>query len=427
MTTLLIKNGRVIDPLTGRDEEADVLIEGDRIKTVAPEVDAHADRLLDASGCYVLPGLIDLHVHLRDPGLTYKETLQTGGEAAARGGMTTICAMPNTKPVIDTADKVRQVMDRAMTESPVHVIQIGAVTKGQEGKELADIAGMASAGCRAISEDGKSVADAALYRDGMRKAKEAGIAVFAHCEDLSLAGGGVMNEDENAKRLGLAGIPNSAEDVIEARDIILAQETGVRLHLCHCSTRNSVRMVKYAKEAHLPVTGEVCPHHFVLCTDDIKEDHGNFKMNPPIRSREDRDALIEGLRTGVMDVISTDHAPHAAEEKDTSMKEAPFGIVGLETCAALTYTYLVKPGFLTMMDMAKKMSANPAKILGFSDKGSVSEGKAADLTIFDPGKTYRIDPAKFASKGRNTPFAGMEVTGEVAGTIVDGRIVYERA
>ncbi len=426
MTTMLIKNGHVVDPLTGRDEELDVLIEGDRVQTVAPEINEAADRLLDASGCYVLPGLIDLHVHLRDPGQEYKETLTTGGEAAARGGVTTICAMPNTKPVIDTKEKVREVMERAKTQSPVHVIQIGAVTKGQEGKELAEIAGMASAGCRAISEDGKSVENAALYRDGMREAKKAGIAVFAHCEDLTLAHGGVMNEDENAARLGLPGIPNSAEDVIEARDILLAGETGVRLHLCHCSTRESVQLVKYAKEAGLPVTGEVCPHHFVLCTDDIKEDDGNFKMNPPIRSRKDKEALIYGLQSGIMDVISTDHAPHAADEKNTSMKEAPFGIVGLETSAALTYTYLVKPGYLSMMDMARKMSANPAGILGLSDKGTVSEGNAADLTIFDPGKTYRIDPRKFASKGKNTPFAGMEVSGEVAATIVDGQVVYER-
>lgn len=422
--TLLIQNGHVVDPLTRRDGRYDVLIENDRIRKVAKQIDAEADRVIDADGCYVMPGLIDLHVHLRDPGLEYKETLATGGRAAVKGGVTTVCAMPNTKPVTDTKEKVQRVHERAKGESLTHVIQLGSVTRGQEGKELADIRGMAEAGCHAISEDGKSVMNASLYREGMRLARENGICVFAHCEDQTMVEQGVMNADENAARLGLKGITNAVEDVIAARDILLAKETGVRLHLCHCSTADSVKMVRLAKKEGLPVTGEVCPHHFILSSDDIKEDNGRYKMNPPLRSRADVEALRRGLKDGVMDVIATDHAPHSQEEKDKSMAQAAFGIVGLETSAALTYTSLVKTGVLTMMDMAEKMSGNPARILGLSDKGSISEGKIADITIFDPDRTYRIDKNTFASKGKNTPFDGYEVSGEVVCTIVDGRVVY---
>lgn len=422
---ILIKNGHVVDPLTGKDGRYDVAVTDGRIDKVEPNITESAARVIDAKGAYVMPGFIDLHVHLRDPGFEYKETLETGGKAAAKGGVTTICAMPNTKPVIDTGEAVAEVHKRALSESPVNVIQIGAVTKGQEGKVLSDIAGMAEAGCHAISEDGKSVMDASLYRKGMKLAKETGVAVFAHCEDKNLVEGGVMNADDNAERLGLPGITNSVEDVIAARDILLAKETGARLHLCHCSTADSVKMVEAAKKEGLSVTGEVCPHHFILTSDDIKEDDGNYKMNPPLRSRRDAEALRDGLKRGIMDVISTDHAPHSAEEKNKSMAQAAFGIVGLETSAALTYTYLVKPGYLTVMGMAEKMSYNPSKILGLSDKGSVSEGKAADLVIFDPERTYRIDKETFVSRGKNTPFDGFEVSGETVCTIVGGKIVYE--
>lgn len=423
---ILIKNGHVVDPLTRKDGKYDVLIEDEKIKKVEEQISDSAGRTIDAEGCYVMPGFIDLHVHFRDPGLEYKETLQTGGNAAVRGGVTTVCAMPNTKPVTDTAEKVAAVHKRQQTESLTNVIQLGAVTQGQLGETLADIEGMAAEGCHAISEDGKSVMNASLYREGMRRAKAAGIAVFAHCEDITMVEGGVMNADDNAKRMGLNGITNAVEDVIVARDILLAKETGVQLHLCHCSTADSVKMVQLAKEEGLPVTAEVCPHHFILSSDDIREDDGNYKMNPPLRSREDVEALRRGLKDGIMDVIATDHAPHAEEEKNKSIKDAAFGIVGLETSAALTYTELVKPGILSVMDMAEKMSYNPAKILGLEEKGSVSEGKIADLVVFDPEKEYRIDKNTFASKGKNTPFDGYTVTGQTAYTLVAGKIVYER-
>lgn len=423
---VLIKNGHVLDPATGVDGICDVLTEDQRIIGVKEHIEEQADRVIDAKGCYVMPGFIDLHVHLRDPGLEYKETLETGGKAAAHGGVTTVCAMPNTKPVIDTKERVEDVHTRAKEDSPVHVIQLGAVTVGQAGEELADIEGMAEAGCHAISEDGKSVMNASLYREGMRRAAASGIAVFAHCEDIHMVEGGVMNADQKAEALGLKGITNAVEDVIVARDILLAKETGVQLHLCHCSTADSVRMVAEAKKDGLPVTAEVCPHHFIMTTDDITEDDGNFKMNPPLRSKADVEALREGLKNDIMDVIATDHAPHAEQEKDKSMKDAAFGIVGLETSAALTYTELVETGVLTPMQMAEKMSYNPAKILGLSEeKGSISEGKIADIVVFDPSKEYKIDKHTFFSKGKNTPFHGRKVKGEVRCTIVDGVPVYE--
>lgn len=423
---VLIKNGHVLDPATGVDGICDVLTEDQRIIGVKEHIEEQADRVIDAKGCYVMPGFIDLHVHLRDPGLEYKETLETGGKAAAHGGVTTVCAMPNTKPVIDTKERVEDVHTRAKEDSPVHVIQLGAVTVGQAGEELADIEGMAEAGCHAISEDGKSVMNASLYREGMRRAAASGIAVFAHCEDIHMVEGGVMNADQKAEALGLKGITNAVEDVIVARDILLAKETGVQLHLCHCSTADSVRMVAEAKKDGLPVTAEVCPHHFIMTTDDITEDDGNFKMNPPLRSKADVEALREGLKNNIMDVIATDHAPHAEQEKDRSMKDAAFGIVGLETSAALTYTELVETGVLTPMQMAEKMSYNPAKILGLSEeKVSISEGKIADIVIFDPSKEYEIDKHTFFSKGKNTPFHGRKVKGEVRCTIVDGVPVYE--
>lgn len=422
----LIQNGYVLDPESKREGKFDVLIEDNKIIKVAEQITDYADKVLDASGCYVMPGFIDLHVHLRDPGLEYKETLETGGKAAARGGVTTICAMPNTKPVVDNGEKVADVHNRAKTDSPVHVIQIGAITIGQQGQELADIEGMAKAGCHAISEDGKSVMNASLYRKAMKIAKENGISIFAHCEDITMVEGGVMHADEKAQALGLKGITNAVEDVIVARDILLAKETGVRLHLCHCSTEDSVKLVDAAKKEGLPVTAEVCPHHFAMTTDDITEDDGNFKMNPPLRGRRDVEALKAGLKADIMDVIATDHAPHAAEEKNCSMIKAAFGIVGLETMASLTYTELVEPGILTPMQMAEKTSYNPARILGLDDKGAIAEGKIADVVVFDSTVEYVIDKNTFYSKGKNTPFHGRKVKGDIRYTLVEGNVVYER-
>lgn len=419
----------------------DVYVEDSRVAAIERKIGKKADRVIDATGCYVMPGFIDMHVHLRDPGLTHKEDIDSGMRAAARGGYTTVFAMPNTKPVADNADVISYVHKKAASGECIRVLQVGAVTKGQQGKELADIEGMAKAGCPAISEDGKSVMDADLYREGMKEAARLHIPVFAHCEDINMVHGGVMNAGKKAQELGLPGITNAVEDVIVARDILLSKETGAQLHLCHCSTKDSVWMVKQAKKQGLAVSAEVCPHHFTMTSDDIKtyepqirvdiriaddaDADTNYKMNPPLRSREDVEALKAGLRDGIMDVISTDHAPHTQEEKNTSMADAPFGIVGLETAASLTYTELVEGGYLSPMQMAEKMSYNPARIAGI-EGGDIQPGKAADIVIFDPFAVYTIDKNEFASKGRNTPFHGREVSGQVVCTICGGRVVYEK-
>ncbi len=422
---LLIKNGTVINPGDQTQAEADVLVEDGMIKKIGAALPVKAERVIDAAGCYVMPGFIDMHVHLRDPGQEHKETVETGLRAAVHGGFTTIVAMPNTKPIVDNPDVVRYVHNKAQDIGLAHVLQAGAMTRGERGEELSDIEGMVEAGIPALSEDGKSVMNAQLCREAMTLAMKYDIPVLAHCEDRNLVNGGVVNEDGNAQRLGLKGIANSVEDVIAARDMILARETGAALHLCHCSTRGSVQMLRFAKQVGLRVTAEVCPHHFTLTSSDIPEDDANYKMNPPLRTQEDVDALKEGLRDGAIDVIATDHAPHTAIEKGEGLKHAPFGIAGLETVASLVMTELVEPGYLTMMQMAEKMSYNPAKILGL-DRGVAEEGKPADLVVFDPQQEYVINPDDFYSKGKNTPFAGRKVRGMVMATVVDGRVVYER-
>ena len=422
---LLIKNGTVINPGDQTQAEADVLVEDGMIKKIGAALPVKAERVIDAAGCYVMPGFIDMHVHLRDPGQEYKETVETGLRAAVHGGFTTIVAMPNTKPIVDNPDVVRYVHNKAQDIGLAHVLQAGAMTRGERGEELSDIEGMVEAGIPALSEDGKSVMNAQLCREAMTLAMKYDIPVLAHCEDRNLVNGGVVNEDGNAQRLGLKGIANSVEDVIAARDMILARETGAALHLCHCSTKGSVQMLRFAKQVGLRVTAEACPHHFTLTSSDIPEDDANYKMNPPLRTQEDVDALKEGLRDGAIDVIATDHAPHTAIEKGEGLKHAPFGIAGLETVASLVMTELVEPGYLTMMQMAEKMSYNPAKILGL-DRGVAEEGKPADLVVFDPQREYVINPADFYSKGKNTHFAGRKVRGMVMATVVDGRVVYER-
>lgn len=421
--TILIKNGRLINPSENLDKVMDIFVEDGIIKEKAESIEKQADTVIDAPGCYVMPGLIDLHVHFRDPGLTYKEDIETGSKAAAKGGFTTVCCMPNTKPVVDNVETVKYIIEKGEKTGLTNVLPVGAVTKNMAGVEITDVEELKKAGICAISEDGKSVMNSGVYRKAMKNAAKANVPVLAHCEDINLVEGGVINLGDKSSELGVKGISNAVEDVIAMRDIMLAKETGATLHLCHCSTKDSVEMVKRAKEEGIKVTAEVCPHHFSMCSDDITSNDGNFKMNPPLRAREDMEALIKGLQDDIMDVISTDHAPHSAEEKAKDLEHAPFGIVGLETSVALTVTNLVKKGYLTPMQMAAKMSYNPAKVLGIP-KGTLDEGKIADITIIDPDKEYTIDVNTFESKGKNTPFDGYKVSGEVEYTILNGKVVY---
>lgn len=428
-----IKNGHLLDPANHRDEICDLYVEDGKVAYVGslssdnPVAErAGQAEVIDASGKYVMPGFLDLHVHLREPGFEYKETIKTGTAAAAKGGFTAVCPMPNTKPATDSPEMIKKILEIAGRDSRIHVYPVGAVTKGQMGEEMTDIAGMAAAGARAISEDGKSVMNAEIYREAMKEAAKAGIPVLAHCEDKNMVGKGAMNAGKKAEELGITGITNAVEDVIVARDILLAKETGARLHLCHCSTRDSVKMIKTAREDGVKVSGEVCPHHFAMTEDEIMRDDANYKMNPPLRSRDDAEALCRGLSDGVMEAISTDHAPHGEEEKKKSIADAPFGIVGSETAYALAVTYLVKKGYLTPMQLVERMSMRPCEILGVPG-GNLAVGMPADITIADMDSEYKIDKNTFVSKGKNTPFHGKTVNGRVYYTIVGGEVVYEYA
>ena len=428
---LWIKNGHLLDPANNRDEICDIYIEDGKVAVTGslssdkePKECEENVTVIDASGKYVMPGFVDLHVHLREPGFEYKETIKTGTAAMAKGGFTAVCPMPNTKPATDSPEMIRRILEIAERDSKIHVYPVGAVTRGQLGEEMTDIAGMVEAGAKAISEDGKSVMNANLYREAMKEAAKAGIPVLAHCEDKNMVGKGAMNAGKKADELRIPGITNAVEDVIVARDILLAKETGARLHLCHCSTEDSVKMIRAAKADGLAVSGEVCPHHFAMTEDEIPGDDANYKMNPPLRSRKDVDALCKGLAEGVMEAISTDHAPHGEEEKKKSIAEAPFGIVGSETAYALAVTHLVKKGYLTPMQLVQRMSTGPCQILGVPG-GNLSVGMPADIVIADMASESKIDKNTFISKGKNTPFDGANVYGRVFYTIVNGEIVYQ--
>lgn len=422
---ILIREGRLLDPKDGTDEVMDLLIDDEGIiEKRGKNLKEKAEKTINAKGLFVMPGLVDLHEHLRDPGQTEKEDILTGAQAAAKGGYTTILAMPNTVPPVDNPDVVNYVHNKA-EGAPIRVLQVGSITKGMKGEELSDISGMVQAGIPAISEDGKSVMNSGLYREAMEEAKRLHIPILAHCEDLELARGGVVNADRHAEEFDLPGIMNCVEDVIAARDIMIARDTGCALHLCHCSTEVSYLLMKVAKEKGLSVTAEVTPHHFTLTSDDIDPENTSYKMNPPLRTPRDREALRRGLKEGVFDVIATDHAPHAFEDKNTTMKKAPFGIIGSETAAALTYTELVLSGILTPLQMAEKMSYNPAKVIGIH-AGTLTPGENADVMLFDPKKKWTVEKTALLSKSRNTPFLGRELTGEVAYTIFHGKVVYER-
>jgi len=378
---------------------------------------------IDATGRLVLPGFIDLHVHFREPGFEYKESIQSGAAAAVAGGFTSVCCMPNTNPVNDNQAITEFMLDRARAAGLANVFPIGAITKGSEGKELAEIGDLRRAGCVAISDDGKPVMNSLVMRRAMEYALAFDVPVVDHCEDLHLAEGGCMNEGAISTELGLPGMPAAAEDVMVARNVALAELTGARLHLAHISTEGSVRMVREAKSRGLKVTAEACPHHFSITEEVVRGYNTYAKMNPPLRTWKDVQAIKEGLRDGTIDVIATDHAPHATQEKQLGFTEAPFGIVGLETALSLTCA-LVDEGVLSLESAVDKLSTAPAKVFGLA-KGTLAVGADADVTIVDQQEKWEVDPTKFRSKGRNTPFAGWKVKGRVTTTIVGGRVVFE--
>jgi len=420
---ILIAGGHVIDP--GRfNGVADVLIDEGRVVEVGPHLNAPAGATkIDATGRLVLPGFVDLHVHFREPGFEYKESIQSGAAAAVAGGFTSVCCMPNTNPVNDNQAITKLMLDRAREAGLANIFPIGAITKGSEGKELAEIGDLRRAGCVAISDDGKPVMNSLVMRRAMEYALAFDVPVVDHCEDLHLAEGGCMNEGAISTELGLPGMPAAAEDVMVARNVALAELTGARLHLAHISTEGSVRMVREAKSRGLKVTAEACPHHFTITEETVRGYNTYAKMNPPLRTWKDVQAIKEGLRDGTIDVIATDHAPHATQEKQLGFTEAPFGIVGLETALPLTLA-LVDEGVLSLESAVDKLSTAPAKAFSL-DKGTLAVGADADVAVVDQQEQWEVDPAKFYSKSRNTPFAGWKVKGRVTTTIVGGLVVYE--
>jgi dihydroorotase len=420
--SLLLRQGRVIDPANAVDAVQDVLIADGKIEKVAKNLPAPAGaEVVDAAGKIVCPGFIDIHVHLREPGYEYKETVATGTRAAAAGGFTALACMANTNPVNDNGAVTDYILARAKVEGAVRVYPIGAVTKNLEGEELAELAELAEAGCVAFSDDGKCVTNAGLYRRAMEYTLPFGVPLISHAEDTTLCRGWAMNEGVVSTETGLPGAPAAAEDVMVARDILLAELTGAHVHIAHLSTAGAVRLVRDGKARGVRVTAEVTPHHLVLTEDAVRTYDPNTKMAPPLRTKRDVEALIEALADGTIDCIATDHAPHALSEKEGEFDRAAFGIVGLETAVAVLMDRLVRPGLLSLPTLVSRLSRDPARLLGLPG-GSLAPGAAADVTILDPERRFTVDPAKFSSKSRNTPFTGWTLTGGPWLTIVGGKV-----
>mgnify|MGYP002802614051 FL=1 len=421
MSKLLIKGGTAV--FADKCEVCDILVDGKKIVKIAKNVEEKGAKVIDAKGLHVFPGLIDLHVHLREPGFEYKEDIASGSAAAVRGGFSQVCCMPNTDPVCDNAAVVGYIVARGREVNLCKVRPIGAITKGEKGEQLAEIGKMKEAGAVAISDDGRPVANARIMRLAMEYASDFGLICLSHCEDKDLVDGGVVNEGYNSTLAGLKGIPRAAEEIMLAREIILAETLGKRAHICHVSTKGGVQLLREAKKRGVAITAETCPHYFTLTDDVIMSFDANTKVNPPIREAEDVAAIKEGLKDGTLDCIVTDHAPHHKDEKNVEYNLAAFGISGIETSFSLSYTYLVKAGVLTLEQLADRMSTAPARILGL-EGGALAEGAVADIMLADLNAKYVIDSKDFVSKGKNTPFNGTEVYGKVCCTIVDGDVKY---
>ncbi len=420
---LLIRNGRVLDPANGVDAVQDVLIRNGLVERVGPRLAAPPDiATVDATAKVVCPGFIDIHVHLREPGFEYKETVATGTRAAAAGGFTTVCCMANTFPVNDNRSITDYILAKAKAEGVVRVRTIGAVTRGLKGEDLAELAELAEAGCVAFSDDGQCVMNAALYRHAMEYTLPFGLPVISHAEDHNLSQGASMNEGVVSMELGLPGTPAAAEDTMVARDILLAELTGAHVHIAHLSTAGAVRLVREAKARGIRVTAEVTPHHLVLTEEAVRHFDPNTKMNPPLRTKRDTEALLEALADGTIDCIATDHAPHATSEKEGEFDGAPAGIVGLETAIPVLLDRLVRPGVLSLATLVSRFTADPARLLGLGG-GTLSMGAPGDVTILDLDRELTVDPGQFHSRSRNTPFRGWVLRGGPAGTVVGGVVV----
>ncbi len=424
MGRILVKGGRMIDPASGTDAVKDILVEDGRIARIGNGLSADDAALVNAEGMLVFPGLVDMHVHLREPGFEHKETIESGTKSAAAGGFTTVACMPNTNPVIDSPAMVEYVYLKAEKEGCVKVKPIAAITKGQRGEELSPVGELVRYGAAAFSDDGHPVSNSNLMRRAMEYASMWDALIISHCEDVELSQDGVMNEGEVSTMLGMRGIPSVAEDVMVAREIALARYTGCRVHIAHISTKASVEMVRRAKAEGIKISAEAAPHHFSL-TDSAVDGYSSMtKVNPPLRSEEDVEAVIRGLMDGTIDAIATDHAPHHRDDKEVEYSMAAFGISGLETAVPLAVTHLLRPGILTPLELAERMSLAPARLLKI-DAGYITEGGPADITIIDPDCEIVVDVSKFVSKGKNSPFDGMKLWGRVLYTVVEGRIAWK--
>ncbi|HSR51833.1 MAG TPA: dihydroorotase [Acidobacteriota bacterium] len=424
----LIRQGLVVDPSQDLNSQLDVLLQDGKVEAVDSNIELSPDEkaeVIEAQGCVVCPGLIDMHVHLREPGREDKETIDSGSRAAAAGGFTSVMCMPNTDPVIDNESVVRHVLEQGLRAGRANICTAGAVTKGQGGEELAEIGEMKRAGIVALSDDGHPVMNSQVMRRAMEYARVFGLPVLDHCEDKYLSAGGCMNESSVSTRLGLNGMAGVAEEVHIARDVMLSRLTGCHAHICHVSTAEGLQHVRRGKVDGIAVTTEVCPHHFTLADADIKDYDTNYKMSPPLRTRRDLEAMLEGLKDGSIDCIATDHAPHTSLEKDTTFEEAAFGIIGLETSLPLCIEFLLRKEVVSLSRLIELMSTNPARILGL-DRGTLKKGSAADVTIFDPEREITVDASAFESKSRNTPYHGWNLHGLPLVTIVSGRIVHDR-
>lgn len=420
---LLIKNGRVVDPSTKTDETLDILIDKKKIADIKAKISDKDARIIDASRLVITPGLIDMHTHLREPGQEHKETILTGSLAAARGGFTTIACMPNTSPVNDSRGVTEFILGEAKKNASVNILPVAAVTLGLEGQELTDMADLRDAGAVAFSDDGVPVANSQIMRRALEYSRLLECIIIDHCEDKNLSGQGVMHEGYHSLLFGLAGIPSSSEETMVARDIILAQKAQAPVHIAHVSTRGSVEMIRSAKNRKIKVTAEVTPHHLLLTDESLKDYNPNFKMNPPLRSRDDVDALIGAVKDGTIDVLATDHAPHTPDEKAVELDYAPFGIIGLETAVPLLLDGFVNKGIISLEGFVRMMSTRPAEILGLEGKGTIRVGSDADLTILNLRKEATIDASRFKSKSRNCPFDGWKCRGMPVMTIVGGKTV----